>query len=144
MRSQSPEALARIQASVAAAKARASTVAQLDAARSLADWACYGSSFILTGNLFAPFVASTAVDLLFSGYQRKGAARLFARDRARFDAANRMLQRKMDAAAGQDAGAGGDAAAALPPTQAPPPPPRDAEEARSDDSAGADKPGANE
>jgi len=100
-----PEAMRRIQQQVLAARERASTVAQIDAVRSLVDWCAYGGSFVVTGNLFAPFLASTLVDVAFSGYQRRGAARQFVKNRARYDAANALLQRKMAAAAGQAAAA---------------------------------------
>ena len=97
-----PENLARIQAQVTTARDRAASVAQIDAFRALLDWVAYGSSYIISGsNLFGPILASTGVDLLFSGYQRSGAARMAEKQRARMEAASAALRAKMAAAAGE-------------------------------------------
>jgi hypothetical protein len=108
LNSTSPERLAAIQAQVSAARQRAASVAQMDSLRSLLDWMAYGSAFIIShGNLCGPVVASTLTDALFSSYQRKGAARLAARQRARVESATAELRAKMNAVAGL----GSDAAA---------------------------------
>jgi hypothetical protein len=107
----SPERLAAIQAQVQSARSRAATVAQIESIRSLLDWAAYGGAFVLShGNLLGPIVASTSVDALFSGYQRAGAVRLAAKNRARVEAATVAMRAKVAAAGGlaadgQDAGA---------------------------------------
>ena len=44
--------------------------AQIDAIRSLLELACLGTAYAATGNLAAPFAASTVSDMLFSTYQR--------------------------------------------------------------------------
>ena len=88
-----------------AARSRAATVAQIESIRSLLDWAAYGGAFVLShGNLLGPIVASTSVDALFSGYQRAGAVRLAAKNRARVEAATAAMRAKVAAAGGLSAG----------------------------------------
>ncbi|KAI3436879.1 hypothetical protein D9Q98_006287 [Chlorella vulgaris] len=42
----------------------------VEGTRNVTEWAAYSTSFLLTGNLLAPYVTAVASDLLFSGYQR--------------------------------------------------------------------------
>ena len=92
-------AVARLQAQVRAARERAQSVAQLDALRGLADTAALGAAFLVTHNLFAPFVAACVSDALFSGYQRLGAFRLRRRQQERWKKASSVLRAKAAAAA---------------------------------------------
>jgi hypothetical protein len=110
------EAVARLRAQVLAAKARAVSVAQIDAVRSLADWLAFGSAFILTGNLFAPFLGSVVTDGAFSAYQRLGAVRLAKRESGKWEAATAMLRAKADA---KEAEQSAKAAAEEPPQEPP-------------------------
>jgi len=75
--------LESIQKQVLSARARANALAQLDSLRSLADWFAYGGAFVVTGNLAAVVASSVVVDIAFSGYQRRGAARMFVADTLR-------------------------------------------------------------
>ncbi len=115
-------AVARLQAQVRAARERAMSVAQIDAVRSLADWAVYGAAYLVTGNLFASFVGSAVTDGAFSAYQRLGVARLRKAERAKWDTATAQLRAKAAAALaaagekqeGDGAEGGAEAAAAKP------------------------------
>lgn len=42
----------------------------IEGSRDVVEWAAYSTSFLLTGNLLAPYVTACSADLLFSGYQR--------------------------------------------------------------------------
>lgn len=47
----------------------------IEGVRNLTEWAALSTSFLLTGNLLAPYVSACAADVLFTGYQRfKGGA----------------------------------------------------------------------
>jgi len=77
-RSAPPGSLDAIQRQVLSAQARARSVAQIDAARGLADWVVSGAAFAATGNLAAPVLSSTLLDLLFCSHQRAGMARMMS------------------------------------------------------------------
>jgi hypothetical protein len=114
-------AVARLQAQVRAAKARAMSVAQIDAVRALADWGAYGGAFLLTHNLFASFFGSVAADAAFSAYQRIGVVRQAKRERAKWDAATAALRAKLDAKGGEEEKEKGKEAEGEEPPAAPPP-----------------------
>jgi 4-amino-4-deoxy-L-arabinose transferase-like glycosyltransferase len=105
-------AVARLQAQVRAARERAQSVAQLDAVRGLADTAALGAAYLMTHNLFAPFVAACTSDALFSAYQRLGASRLRRRQQERWKKASSVLRAKAAAAARRRKAARAAAAAA--------------------------------
>eukprot|EP00887_Chlorella_sp_A99_P001452 scaffold8.g1452.t1 len=42
----------------------------VEGVRDVTEWACFSASFLLTGNLLAPFASAVAADLAFSFYQR--------------------------------------------------------------------------
>ena len=75
--------LESIQKQVLSARTRANALAQLDSLRGLADWAAYGGAYLITGNLAAVVASSVVTDVAFSGYQRRGAARMFVADTRR-------------------------------------------------------------